>query len=293
MIALLVKWRVPLVISTIAIIITMLSIDTFNPESIKGKRVLITGGSSGIGEAVAYKFCSLGAKVLLTARGEARLQEAVKQCKILGAEAAYYLPLDMAIPNNTRKLVDEAERRFGGIDYLVLNHVIPYKFEFWEGDLEYLDRTMTVNFAAYVALATFATPVLHRSKGRIVVVSSLSGKVPLPRVAAYSASKFAINGFFGALRQEHKMKGIDVSVTLCIIGPVATESALTSSAGFVDKRIFFTSSSDTAYKIVEAGNLRWREIHYPKSLTILPVLLRDIAPWFTEWCTSLSSAAKT
>ncbi|XP_033112385.1 hydroxysteroid 11-beta-dehydrogenase 1-like protein [Anneissia japonica] len=288
MLTLISKWKIPIIIVTMATLVTFWSRDTFDPETIKGKRVLITGASSGIGEAVAYKFCSMGAKVLVTARRESRLQQVMKQCRKLGAESAYYMPLDMSIPNNTRHLVNEAVQRFGGIDYLILNHIISYSFEFWEGDFDYLERTMTVNFGAYVALATFATPVLEKSKGRIVVVSSLSGKVPLPRVAAYSASKFAVNGFFGALRQEHQMKGIDVSVTLCIIGPVATESAITSSTGVIDKRIFFTSTSETADKIVEAGALRWREIHYPKSLTIFPVLLRDIAPWFTEWCTTLS-----
>ncbi|GAB6025541.1 hypothetical protein CHUAL_011272 [Chamberlinius hualienensis] len=94
----------------------------FDSESIKGKRVLVTGASSGIGEEVAYKYAKLGAKLVITARRVELLQKAQLKCKELGAQLVVSVPADMAIPEERAKLVSETLKTLNGLDILVLNY---------------------------------------------------------------------------------------------------------------------------------------------------------------------------
>ena len=103
--------------------------------------------------------------------------QVVETCKELGAQEAYYIPLDMARLNDSEILIKEAEKRFGGLDYLILNHIYSNFLHLW--DVQYLDRlqkTMDVNFRAYAALASYAMPMLAESKGSIGVISSVAGE---------------------------------------------------------------------------------------------------------------------
>ncbi|XP_033112371.1 hydroxysteroid 11-beta-dehydrogenase 1-like protein [Anneissia japonica] len=246
-------------------------------DSVKGKRVVITGASTGIGEQIAYHFARLGAKIVVTARREAVLKKVVEKCKELGAEQAFYLPLDMSNLDHTKRLIQEAKTKFGGLDYLILNHITSNYMETWNGDMERLEEVMNVNFRAYVSLATEALPMLEASKGSIGVVSSFAGKVGVPYTAAYSASKFALGGFFGALRQELIFKSQDISVTLCIIGSINTANAIEYSKRVLDTAIFSTSSADTALAIIRGTVTRQREVYYPHMIKPL-VLVRDWIP---------------
>ncbi|XP_071942567.1 hydroxysteroid 11-beta-dehydrogenase 1-like protein [Antedon mediterranea] len=252
--------------------------DGFDEESVKGKRVVITGASTGIGEQIAYHYARFGAKIIVTARREAVLQKVVAKCKELGAEEAFYLPLDMANMNHTKQLIQEAKNMFGGLDYLILNHITSNYLTTWKGDMERLNDVININFNAYVSLATEALPMLDASNGSIAVVSSFAGKVGIPYSASYSASKFALGGFFGALRQELIFKEQDVSITLCIIGSINTTNAVEFSKDVLNTEFLFkTSASDTALAIIKGTVTRQREIYFPFSMKPL-VLLRDWIP---------------
>uniref|UniRef100_A0A803VK33 Hydroxysteroid 11-beta-dehydrogenase 1-like protein n=1 Tax=Ficedula albicollis TaxID=59894 RepID=A0A803VK33_FICAL len=200
--------------------------DDFNPESLSGARVLVTGASAGIGEQIAYHYARFGAEIVLTARREAVLQKVMEKCLTLGAKKIFYIPADMSSPSEPEKVIQFAVQKLGGLDYLVLNHIGTNRFQEWTGDVDYTRWLLQVNFLSYVALATAALPTLEKNRGALVVVSSLTGRMPTPFTTSYSATKFALDGFFSSLRHELIMQKRDVSVTLCILGLIDTDSAL-------------------------------------------------------------------
>ncbi|NXN82885.1 DHI1L protein, partial [Bombycilla garrulus] len=238
--------------------------DDFNPESLSGARVLVTGASAGIGEQIAYHYARFGAEIVLTARREAVLQKVMEKCLTLGAKKIFYIPADMSSPSEPEKVVQFAVQQLGGLDYLVLNHIGTNRFQEWSGDVEYSRWLMQVNFFSYVALATAALPTLEKNRGALVVVSSLTGRMPTPFTTSYSATKFALDGFFGSLRHELIMQRRDVSVTLCILGLIDTDSALENTRGKV--HLSASPAPEAALAIVRGGAARLPEVFYPRWL---------------------------
>ncbi|NWH93551.1 DHI1L protein, partial [Aegithalos caudatus] len=238
--------------------------DDFNPESLSGARVLVTGASAGIGEQIAYHYARFGAEIVLTARREAVLQKVLEKCLTLGAKKVFYIPADMSSPSEPEKVVQFAVQKLGGLDYLVLNHIGTNRFQEWTGDVEYTRWLLQVNFLSYVALATAALPTLEKNRGALVVVSSLTGKMPTPFTTSYSATKFALDGFFGSLRHELIMQKRNVSVTLCILGLIDTASALEHTRGKVQLRA--SPAPEAALAIVRGGAAREDEVFYPRWL---------------------------
>ncbi|XP_064031327.1 hydroxysteroid 11-beta-dehydrogenase 1-like protein isoform X3 [Pogoniulus pusillus] len=149
--------------------------EPFNPESLVGARVLLTGASAGIGEQMAYHYARFGAEMVLTARREAVLQKVMEKCLTLGAKKVFLIPADMSSPSEPQKVVQFAVQKLGGLDYLVLNHIGANRFQMWAGDVEFTRWLMQVNFFSYVALATAALPTLEKNNGSLVVVSSVAG----------------------------------------------------------------------------------------------------------------------
>ncbi|XP_048251066.1 hydroxysteroid 11-beta-dehydrogenase 1-like protein isoform X1 [Haliotis rufescens] len=261
--------------------------DDFDPETLNAKRVVITGASTGIGEQIAYHYARFGAKILITARREEVLKQVVDRCRQVGStEGQYeYITADMSDMSATQNVIREATRRLGGIDILVLNHITVMPLGEWKGtpqNLSSLQHIFDVNFRAYVHLTSHAFSELEKTSGSVIVVSSFAGKVSIPFVAPYSASKFALDGFFSALRQELRMKNCDISITLCIIGLVGTDNALSKLMEF--RQDFLLSvmkpatPTDTALAIVKGGQRRVREIYYPYLDVRIPYLLRDWLP---------------
>ncbi|XP_071826184.1 hydroxysteroid 11-beta-dehydrogenase 1-like protein isoform X2 [Apostichopus japonicus] len=255
--------------------------DTFDPDTIKGKRVVITGSSTGIGEQLAYEYSKLGARVLITARREKVLQEVVSKCKELGATEAFYIPLDMSNKSDTEKLIQEAETRFGGLDHLIMNHIASNYLQLWNGDWDRYQQVMDVNLKAYVSLATSATPLLNKSKGSIAVLSSVAGKIGVPFSALYSCSKFALSGFFNAYRLELGLQEMDISITEFIIGSIDTKNAKEYSKAVFDENIFSTSATDTAHRIMKGTQERERIVYYP-AYAFAYTVFRDILPGMTD-----------
>uniref|UniRef100_A0A3P9ADD6 Hydroxysteroid 11-beta-dehydrogenase 1-like protein n=1 Tax=Esox lucius TaxID=8010 RepID=A0A3P9ADD6_ESOLU len=234
---------------------------TLDPESLKGARVLVTGASTGIGEQIAYHLAGFGAKVVITARREKVLQQVVEKCQVLGAQKALHIAADMANPSDPERVVKFAVDKLGGLDYLVLNHIGPSPFAMWDGDVEHTRWLMQVNFLSYLQMAKTALPVLEQSKGSIVVVSSLLGKMCSPFVAPYSSTKFALNGFFGTLQHELAMQRSNVSITICVLGLIDTDSALEKVKGFTNIQAW--PASEAALHIITSGATREAESYYP------------------------------
>ncbi|XP_018427537.1 PREDICTED: hydroxysteroid 11-beta-dehydrogenase 1-like protein A, partial [Nanorana parkeri] len=152
--------------------------ETITPDMVKGKKVLITGSSTGIGEQIAYKFSELGAHVMLTARRAQQLQEVAKKCLELGARSANYVVSDMGNLTSAQNVAQETIDKLGGLDYLILNHVGgSASFGYFKGDMEAVRSSITVNFLSYIQLTSTALKALQKSQGSIVIMSSLSGKL--------------------------------------------------------------------------------------------------------------------
>ncbi|XP_013860025.1 hydroxysteroid 11-beta-dehydrogenase 1-like protein [Austrofundulus limnaeus] len=233
----------------------------FCSESLKGARVLVTGASTGIGEQMAYHYARFGAEIVITARREKALQQVVEKCLSLGAQKALYIAADMGSESDPDKVVDFALEKLGGLDYLVLNHIGPTPFSMWEGDVEHTRWLMKVNFFSYVQMSWKTLPYLEQSKGSLVIVSSVLGKMPSPFTAPYASTKFALNGFFGSLYHELAMRRSNVSVSICTLGLIDTESAMEKVRGVT--KIPAYPATDAALSIIRTGATRQQELYYP------------------------------
>ncbi|XP_009082026.1 PREDICTED: corticosteroid 11-beta-dehydrogenase isozyme 1-like isoform X2 [Acanthisitta chloris] len=251
-----------------------------NFKMLRGKRVIVTGASSGIGEQMAYHLARMEAHLLLTARTEAKLQKVVERCLELGAASAHYISGSMEDTTFPYRVVEEAENTWGGLDMLILNHVSYFDFNFFNGNVEQVRILMQINFLSYVAMATSALPMLKESEGNIVVVSSMAGKTGVPFIAPYAATKFALDGFFSSLRQEFVMDKVNVSITLCVLGYINTENAVQAISHVI--RDTPAPKEECALEIIKSGVLRQRELYYPSGLLSSMVLLRSIAPEFLD-----------
>jgi len=279
---------VPLAVLALAVLVYYWCFNccSLDPGTIKDKRVLITGSSSGIGEDLAYQYSKLGARVFITARRASFLEKVAKKCKELGAKQVEVLASDMGLAEDRNKLVAEVKKRFGGLDHLILNHAIltPGLWLGTKENMTALDNLMNVNFVSFVDLASLALPMLQESKGQIGIVSAAAGKFALAGMAVYSTTKFAMNGFFSALRQELLFRNTGVSVTTCIIGPVKTDIVKLSEEKekeFIDNLGYGydirASPEDTAYAIMAGVANRQYEIYYGK-LAYWMVAIHKIFP---------------
>ena len=180
-------------------------------KDFKNKTVIVTGASSGIGEALAYEFAARGARVVLGARSVQKLQLIAGEIRAKGGQAAY-CGVDVARPEECRELIETAVREFGGIDVLVCNAGLSMRAIFDDVDLDVLHRLMDVNFWGTVNCCKYALPYLQASKGSVVGVSSVAGLHGLPGRTGYSASKYAMTGFLETLRIENLKKGLHVMI---------------------------------------------------------------------------------
>ncbi|XP_073529543.1 hydroxysteroid 11-beta-dehydrogenase 1-like protein A [Phyllobates terribilis] len=251
--------------------------ETINPEMVKGKRVLVTGSSTGIGEQIAYRFSEMGAHVMLTARRAKQLQEVAKKCLELGAGSAHYVVANMGNLTSAQNVAQEAIKQLGGLDYLVLNHVGGNgTFGSFKGDMEPLLSSNKINFLSYVQLTSTALKALLESQGSIVVISSLSGRIGAPFTVNYCAAKFALEGFFSSLRREFIINKKNVSVTVAVLGFIDTENVVKKIGDKV--KMSASPKEECAFEVVKAAILRQQEVFYP-FWGIKPIwLLHNLAP---------------
>ncbi|RZJ15005.1 MAG: SDR family oxidoreductase [Haliea sp.] len=188
--------------------------------------IVITGASDGIGAEMARQLAhSHGAQLslVLAARNQEALQAVAAQCQARGA-ATLVVRTDVSEQPQCTALIDAALARFGRIDALINNAGMSAQALFADvkpDDLGWYEQLMKINLWGSVWCTHAALPALRQSRGSIVAVSSLAGLVGVPGRTAYSATKFAMTGFFEALRAEMKSAGI--SVTTAYPGVVATQ----------------------------------------------------------------------
>ncbi len=186
--------------------------------------IVITGASDGIGAEMARQLAARdGARLalVLAARGEDKLAQVAAQCAAHGSPVLVRR-CDVSIQADCETLIAATVERFGRIDTLVNNAGMSAHAKLEDTpDLAWTEQLMRINHWGSVWCTHAALPQLKASRGRIVAVSSLAGLVGVPARTAYCASKFAMTGFFEALRTELDPQG--VSVTIAYPGLVATE----------------------------------------------------------------------
>lgn len=192
-------------------------------REIAGRRILITGASSGIGRALAVQLAQQGARLALAARSADKLRELADTLSAGGAEVAA-LTADVTAEADRARLVHEVEQRFGGLDVLVNNAGIASWAHFTDSSEEVLRQIMEVNFFAPAELMRRALPLLTRgTQPAIVNVASMCGRRAMPAWPEYSASKYALCGLTESLRGEFAR--FDVDVLLIVPGLTRSDFA--------------------------------------------------------------------
>jgi NAD(P)-dependent dehydrogenase (short-subunit alcohol dehydrogenase family) len=225
----------------------------------EAKRIVLTGASSGIGAALARWYAGPGVRLALVARRLERLEALARELEASGAEARP-LQADVSREPDCRRMIEEAERLLGGIDLLVLNAGVGNGHQRVDEirDAGVFERLMATNALGPMYCAWHALPALKRSRGQIVVVSSLQGKTGFPGSAPYSASKHAVHGFFDSLRIELAPSG--VRVTLVCPGGVDTEIRQRIQGAPPQATAAAMSAEECAARIIRAADAGKREL---------------------------------
>lgn len=194
---------------------------TMQPSSLAGKVAVVTGASSGIGEATALALAAHGAAVVLVARREDRLQALAEQVRGAGGRAEV-VAADLADETQARLTVERAVSAFGRVDILVNNAGLMLLGPVTGADTTDWRRMIEVNLLGLMYTTHAALPPMRAGGGgHIVNISSVSGRGASPTSAGYSASKWGVGGFSEGLRQEVRLDRI--RVTVIEPGVVATE----------------------------------------------------------------------
>jgi short-subunit dehydrogenase len=256
---------------------------------IRGKVIIVTGASSGIGEATASQFGREGAKVVLAARRVERLEALAREIKALstGAETLV-VPTDLSKLDDVEALVRRTVDQFGRIDVLVNNAGI--------GRLDWLENLdpkkdieaqFDVNVLGVVQTTRQALPVMIEQRaGHIINMCSMASLIATPTYTIYAASKHAVHGFSEALRREVKPWGIDVSM----IYPGGVETAFGRHAGRERK----TQSTTPKFILLTAedvGRAVVQLVHHPRPMWLipwlwtLPALINKLFPSIVDYLT--------
>ena len=180
-------------------------------KNLRDKVIIITGGSSGIGRALALECGSAGAKIVITGRDEGRLNEVATLLDKMKVPNLC-MQLDVSVEKDHELLVKNTIQEFGKIDILINNAGISMRALFEEVKLDVFKKVMDINFYGTLYATKYCLPYILKSKGSIVGVSSINGYRGTPARTAYTASKYAINGFFESLRTEVMHRGVHVLV---------------------------------------------------------------------------------
>jgi dehydrogenase/reductase SDR family protein 7B len=178
---------------------------------LSGKVALITGASSGIGQAAAVRLAGHGVAVALAARNQQALNETCQRISVAGGRALA-APTDVTDSEQVRRAVEATIAQFGQLDILLCSAGLSLRAYFEGTALEALERVMRVNFFGTLYATHYALPHVKKTKGSLVALSSLTGKRGIPSYALYGASKFAIQGLYEALRLELARDGVHVGI---------------------------------------------------------------------------------
>lgn len=242
---------------------------------LRGKRVLITGASRGIGESLAHAFAGAGGTVALVARTQDALRTLAAE---LGGTAH---PADLSDPTQVATLVNQVEDEAGPIDVLVNNAGVGTPASFAHASSDHVRRITEVNYLAPAELCRQAIPrMLGRGGGHIVNVSSMADCAVFPGLVGYSASKAALSHFTAGLRAD--LRGLSIAITLVELGPIPTdllaevedyEPTAEAFRRFYRMRLTVDVPREkVADEVVEAVQKGRRHVRLPKRTAVFPML---------------------
>lgn len=182
---------------------------------LNNKVVIITGSSIGIGKAMAFEMCKAGAKVVLNARNEKRLEKAFQDMKSKGHEVSA-IAGDVSVMEDCQKIIDHTIDTFGQIDAIINNAGISMEGSLEELSPEVFRKLIEINYLGSIFPTKAALPHLKKTKGSIIFIGSVAGIRGIPNYAAYSSSKMSLTAIAEALKIE--LKESQVHVGLAYVG---------------------------------------------------------------------------
>jgi len=193
----------------------------FDTKRIAGKRVLITGGTTGIGRAIAIRLAELSANMVIVGRHQDAIEETLNamahqdtQTQILGVAA------DMSLQEDIEKVFNTVREELGGLDILINNAALGYG-SVMEGEYNDWDYIIKTNLVGYMACSNYAVKEMQvQAKGNLILIGSMSADARDGGSSVYVATKSALQGFSESLRKEVNPKGINVT----LIEPGAVDS---------------------------------------------------------------------
>nr|XP_021193860.2 glucose 1-dehydrogenase 2 [Helicoverpa armigera] len=189
--------------------------------SFNDKVVLVTGGSSGIGAAIAIKFAQEGAKVAIVGRNQEKLKNTAQKCG-----NPLVIVADVTKEDDVKRIASETLKHFGKLDILVNNAgICPFASIQADNAMQVYDEIMSTNLRSTVLLTHLTVPELVKTKGNIINISSVAAFKVAPGLFAYCASKAAMDHFSRAIALELAPSGVRVNVVNP--GPVATDIGAT------------------------------------------------------------------
>ncbi|MEK7483894.1 MAG: SDR family oxidoreductase [Planctomycetota bacterium] len=248
------------------------------------KIIAVTGASSGIGLETALAFAREGAVLCVGARRRDLLNDVAARCRETSRDQALPFTLDVTNQQSCKDFIKEIIENYKRLDVLVINAGITMDALSYEVDPSILRELMEVNYFGAIQSVLPAIPYLIESKGTIVVISSITGKRPVPTRSGYCASKYALHGFFESMRLELKSKGVHI----LMVCPGFTDTEMQNNRRGKDgtpvpnkiPRKYTMSASAVATKIVQATRRRKKEI-------ILSAVGKTIV-FLTRWCPPLA-----
>ena len=228
------------------------------------KTIWITGGSTGIGKALAVKFASKGWNVAVSARREELLNELSNQYENISA-----FPLDVTDKQKCAEVFDQIKKKYEDIDICFFSTGTWNPKKEKEIDVEQIEEVFKINFFGTVnTIKAVEQYFRDRKKGTITIVSSIAGYRGLPNSTGYGPSKSALNNLAESLYFDFKRFGVRV----CLVSPGFIKTPMTDKNDF--KMPFIKTTDYAANKIYDGLiNKDVFEIHFPKSLTIILKIL--------------------
>lgn len=226
----------------------MESLNSLIAGHITGKRVLITGGTTGIGRATAILLASHGTRTMFFGRNQEQVDETVAAIEALDNEAECYgMTADIADPEDITRVFKIMESRFGGIDILINNAALAYQ-SIMEGDYQQWQYVVQTNLLGYMACSHEAVSRMRQTKyGHIINIGSMSADVREQNSSVYVATKSAIQGFSEALRKEVNQLGIKVT----LIEPGAVDTDMQEGSASEKK------NKVDSMEMLEADDIAW------------------------------------
>ncbi|WP_209123229.1 SDR family oxidoreductase [Alkalihalobacillus sp. BA299] len=230
-----------------------------------GKKIVITGASSGLGKELAILVAKMGAVPILLARSHDKLEAITDQISQDHSVQVYYYPLDVTSFESVQTVIKQVVSNHEKIDVFINNAGVGYFDSFQEADFEQIEAMFQVNVLGLMACTKAILPYfLEQNEGHIINIGSQAGKIATPKSSVYSATKHAVRGFTNALRME--LDNTNIHVSIINPGPIRTPFLDQADKSGTYKRNvekLMLSPEDVANHIVQLIVKPKRELNLP------------------------------